>query len=189
MKTKTMAAHGTQGMFVLLIAIAILAAYALPALALPGSAIPALGDEQAVLENNHAQFQAVERIEIVDSALLSIGEQAQVPDSDAAVPDAGADEAAEPAAPDAGDDEAVAPDEPEDAPVPDAGDDEAATPSADTSRVPQAEETTPADEPEDDDTPTLPYTGGNGIPYMIGGLLIALAGVALFIGRRHVFNR
>jgi LPXTG-motif cell wall-anchored protein len=182
MKTKTMVAHGTQGMFVLFIAIAILAAYALPALALPGSAIPSPGDDQVVAGTNGPQSQVLERVEIVDSALLSIGEQAQVPD-------AGADEAVEPAAPDAGADEAVAPDEPEEASVPDAGSDEAAEPSADTSRVPQAEETTPSEEPDDDDTPTLPYTGGNGTPYLIGGLLIALAGVALFIGKRHVYNR
>jgi LPXTG-motif cell wall-anchored protein len=171
MKTKTMAGLGTQGMFVLFVAIAILAAYALPAFA-----------HEAVVtdvgKKANLQVQDTEQMVVFDPALLSMR-----------APDAGADEAVEPAAPDAGADEVVAPDEPEEASVPDAGSDAAAAPSADTSRVPQAEETTPSDEPEDDDTPTLPYTGGNGTPYVIGGLLIALAGVALFIGRRHVYNR
>lgn len=175
MKTKTMVARSADGMFVLFLAIVILAAFALPAFAIPGSAIPSPGD-QVVLEANDPKFQVVERMEIIDSAHLSIGEQTQVPDSEPVVPDAGTDEV-------------VAPDEPEEASVADAGSDEAATPSAETSRVPQSEETTPVDEPQDDDTPTLPYTGGNGTPYLIGGLLIALAGVALFIGKRHVFNR
>jgi hypothetical protein len=63
-------------MFVLFIAIAILAAYALPAFALPGSAIPSPTDDQAVLESNESQFQAVER-EIVDSAPCPSGSRSR----------------------------------------------------------------------------------------------------------------
>jgi LPXTG-motif cell wall-anchored protein len=86
----------------------------------------------------------------------------------------------------------VEPDEPEDLPGDGTEGDAPAAEVETTTPEPSDEATVPAqpDEPADTpDEPSLPFTGGNSTPFVLVGLIMALAGVGVLIARRQVFNR
>jgi LPXTG-motif cell wall-anchored protein len=202
MKTKRTMARSTKALFVLLTAIALLAAFAVPALA------------DNVGKGTHLMYQMGD-IQLTESQsaahiadhLPDITEAIQAAEVEAdpqspSFPDAGSeevvgpDEFEDPTFPDAGGDEVPGPAEFEPT-FPDGGADEAyfpddsteATPSAEESETPPSQEDSDTPSSDNDDDPTLPFTGGNATPFAIAGLLIALAGAVVFIYKRRVFGR
>ena len=55
--------------------------------------------------------------------------------------------------------------------------------------TPESETPTETPEPnEPDDEPYLPFTGGNGVPYALAGLVLVIAGAGYLIRKRYVFD-
>lgn len=159
------------------------------------TAAPAFATEPLVVEGVILEIADLEMPAVEEAAIAAEGDMQIVHQEE--ITDGGFDEMVEPdepedeTAPDGGE-EVV---EPEDELIPDDGGEEADVPDEATETItPERSrtETTPAepDEPADTpDEPSLPFTGGNSTPYVLGGLLMALAGVGVLIARRQVFNR
>ena len=79
------------------------------------------------------------------------------------------------------------------APVPDGNENEAAQEPQDEEETPESGEETETPKPdkpeEHNDEPYLPFTGGNGAPFTLAGIALAVAGAGYLIRKRHVFDR
>lgn len=163
------------------------------------TAAPALAEDQLVVESiilgplqmaqtpvvgDGGAFEMVEPPAIVDGGAWEMGPSGPDPlipdggdwapelDDDPQLPEGGEDDGAQEVT------ETPEPQEPQ-------GDDE----------QPRTEEETetpePDDEPRDepDDEPYLPFTGGNGAPFALAGIALAVAGAGYLVRKRYVFDR
>ena len=79
---------------------------------------------------------------------------------------------------------------PTDTPVPDEpADQQESDEPTDEQDSDEPTETPVPDEPADNDEDSLPFTGGNGTPFGIVGIAIALAGAGYLLRKRYVFAR
>ncbi len=127
-----------------------------------------------------------EMVPIDEDAIPSAGDDEPAVGPDEPIEDGGADEGVpetQEDTPDQPGEQADEPDEPtEEVDEPDQPAEETDEPQASTEPTPTTKPNKPAGEP------SLPFTGGNATPYAVGGLLVALAGVAVLIAKRRVFE-
>ena len=163
------------------------------------TATAAFADEQLLIEEvflGQLQAQpligdggAFEMVPVEDEPIMDAGDWEMCPVDEEPIVDAG-DEAPCP------EDEPQLPEGSEEvteAPVPDGGGDEVAEEPQDDEETPGTSEETETPEPEKpeehDDEPYLPFTGGNGAPFTLAGIVLAVAGAGYLIRKRHVFDR
>ncbi len=164
------------------------------------TAAPALADEPLIVE-----YIALTQLQ-VQPQIGDGGDWEMVPVEEGPIMDAGDWEMVpveeEPDADASADDQAPAPEEEPQLPeggqeitetVPSGGDDEVTEEPPGDEETPDSSEETETPEPEKPqehaDEPHLPFTGGNGTPYALAGLVLGVAGAGYLIRKRHVFDR
>lgn len=188
MKSKTMVARGMEGLFVLVAALAIVVVYSLPALADTGT-VRYIGLKSSL------QLQNLQKVQMINPALMHVGD---LSGQDTGSHDGSDSKKSKVRVPVLR--HVVSVKDPTHkrtiVRIPNTSltqettstrGSQETTPSRSLQSTPTT--TTNRKPHDDDDTPKLPFTGGNSTPFVVAGLLVALAGVGVFVGKRHLLSR